>query len=161
MGLEEYCLQCRCGAREGCLYPNLLADADGSIGVGFRTCDLKARPVTMSGTTPMPPDTVRTGDMSGWTSGEQHSGYIIGCRPNAVIWQVSEKVDEQHTLWYRMTAPEMRAQSLIAAPLSLAALLTLWAAASLPRLTTLRTYEGPLAIAEAEGCPQAVTHHLA
>ena len=94
VGLEEYSLQCRCGAREGCLYPNLLADADGSIGVGFRTCDLKARPVTMSGTTPMPPDTVRTGDMSGWTSGEQHSGYITGRRPNAVIWQVSENVDE-------------------------------------------------------------------
>lgn len=99
--------------------------------------------------------------MSGWTSGEQHSGYIIGRRPNAVIWQVSEKVDEQHTLWYRMTAPEMRAQPLIAVPLSLAALLTLWAAASLPRLTTLRTDEGPLAIAEAEGCPSAVTHHSA
>ena len=35
----------------------------------FRVCDLKARPVTISGTTPMPPETVRTGDMAGWTSG--------------------------------------------------------------------------------------------
>ena len=52
VGLDEHCWQCRCGAREGCLYPNLLADADGSIGVGFRTCDLKARPVTMSGQHP-------------------------------------------------------------------------------------------------------------
>ena len=91
MGLEEPRLPCRCGAREGCLYPNLLADADGSIGVGFRTCDLKARPVTMTGTTPMPPDTVRTGDMSGWTSGEQHFGCKTSCDCSPVIWQVSEE----------------------------------------------------------------------
>lgn len=39
--------------------------------MNFRVCDLKARPVTISGTTPMPPETVRTGDMAGWTSGER------------------------------------------------------------------------------------------
>ena len=54
----------------------MLADADGRIGVDFRVCDLKARPVTVSGTTPMPPDTIRTGDMAGWTSGE--CPYLLG-----------------------------------------------------------------------------------
>ncbi len=60
---------CRCGAAEGCLFPDILRDADGNIGVPFRTCDLKARPVTVSGTTPLPPETARTGDMAAWTSG--------------------------------------------------------------------------------------------
>nr|QOL01138.1 putative extracellular protein CSOL_061 [Pseudococcomyxa simplex] len=76
---EECCLKCQaspdcnvwnwCGAAEGCLYPSNLADADGRIGVAFRTCDFKAAPITVSGTTALPPETTRTGDMAAWTSG--------------------------------------------------------------------------------------------
>ncbi len=59
----------RCGAAEGCLYPASLADAEGKIGVNFRTCDFKAQPITVSGTTALPPDITRTRDMAAWTSG--------------------------------------------------------------------------------------------
>lgn len=68
------------------MYPNLLADADGKIGVDFRVCDLKPRPVTISGTTPMPPETVRTGDMAGWTSGERH---LMTCHDVTLLLAVS------------------------------------------------------------------------
>lgn len=64
------CIMGRCGAAEGCLYPSNLADADGRIGVAFRTCDFKAAPITVSGTTALPPETTRTGDMAAWTSGK-------------------------------------------------------------------------------------------
>ncbi|CAL8470071.1 g9613 [Coccomyxa elongata] len=76
---EECCRKCQassqctvwnwCGAAEGCLYPANLADAEGKIGVNFRTCDFKAQPITVSGTTALPPDITRTRDMAAWTSG--------------------------------------------------------------------------------------------
>ena len=84
--LNVMCLCCRCGAGEGCLYPNLLADADGKIGVDFRVCDLKPRPVSISGTTPVPPETVRTGDMAGWTSGERP---LMTCHDVSLLLMVS------------------------------------------------------------------------
>ena len=61
--------RCRCGAAEGCLFPELLSDADGKPGVPFRTCDLKPYPVTAEGTTPLAPSVARTPDMAAWTSG--------------------------------------------------------------------------------------------
>ncbi len=66
---DRYCVLGRCGAAEGCLYPSNLADADGKFGVSFRTCAFKAQPITVSGTTALPPETTRTGDMAAWTSG--------------------------------------------------------------------------------------------
>ncbi|CAL5218474.1 g159 [Coccomyxa viridis] len=79
-----------CGDVHGCLYPNLLADADGRIGVGFRVCDLKARPVTVSGTTPMPPDTVRTGDMAGWTSGIPVASRLLQDLPGYSLYKAAQ-----------------------------------------------------------------------
>ena len=59
----------RCGLAEGCLFPNLLSDADGKPGVPFRTCDLKPYPITVVGTSPLAPEVARSGDMAAWTSG--------------------------------------------------------------------------------------------
>lgn len=75
------CCGGRCGAAEGCLFPDTLRDADGKIGVNFRTCDLKARPVTVSGTTPLPPETARTGDMAAWTSGAHSALSYVQASP--------------------------------------------------------------------------------